>query len=49
MIIDMLKNVSYNNENIKNEISDLIGEPYSLIEKIKKGGIEFKQNFDNQS
>tara|TARA_B100000900_G_scaffold413871_1_gene438904 strand:- start:639 stop:1070 length:432 start_codon:yes stop_codon:yes gene_type:complete len=39
MIKDMLKNVSYNNENIKNEISDLIGKPYSLIEKIKKGGI----------
>ena len=35
----MLKNVSYNNLNIKNEISDLIGKPYSLIEKIKKGGI----------
>ena len=35
----MLRNVSYKNDNIKNEIDDLIGYSYSFFEKIKKGGV----------
>ena len=35
----MLRNVSYKNDNIKNEIDDLIGNSYSFFEKIKKGGV----------
>ena len=35
----MLRNVSYQNDNIKNEIEDLIGKSYSFFEKIKKGGV----------
>jgi hypothetical protein len=35
----MLKNVSYHDDNIKNEINNLIGKPYSFFDKIKRGGI----------
>ncbi|MAJ83139.1 MAG: hypothetical protein CMC16_02515 [Flavobacteriaceae bacterium] len=35
----MLRNVSYKNDSTKNEIDGLIGNSYSFIEKIKKGGV----------
>lgn len=37
--MNMLKNVSYHDDNIKNEINNLIGKPYSFFDKIKRGGI----------
>ena len=35
----MLFNVSYNDEKIKNKIDSLVGDSYSLLERLKKGGI----------
>ena len=37
--MNMLKNVSYHDDKIKNEINNLIGKPYSFFDKIKRGGI----------
>ena len=39
----MLKNISYNNLNIIDEINKLVGKPYSFIEKIKRGGVGSKK------
>ena len=35
----MLFNVSYNDVKIKNKIDSLIGKSYSLLQRLKKGGI----------
>tara|TARA_B100000242_G_scaffold294015_1_gene274205 strand:+ start:8100 stop:8519 length:420 start_codon:yes stop_codon:yes gene_type:complete len=35
----MLKNISYNNLNVIDEINKLVGKPYSFLEKIKRGGV----------
>ena len=35
----MLFNVSYNDERIKNKINSLVGDSFSLLERLKKGGI----------
>ena len=35
----MLFNVSYNDEKIKNKINSLVGDSFSLLERLKKGGI----------
>lgn len=35
----MLKNISYNNLNVIDEINILVGKPYSFLEKIKRGGV----------
>ena len=35
----MLFNVSYNDEKIKNKINSLVGDSFSLMERLKKGGI----------
>jgi hypothetical protein len=34
----MIRNVSYNNKVIKQEILDLVGKPFPLMERIKSGG-----------
>lgn len=39
----MLKNISYNNLNVIDEINKLVGKPYSFIEKIKRGGVGSKK------
>jgi len=39
----MLKNISYNNLNVIDEINKLVGKPYSFLEKIKRGGIGSKK------
>lgn len=39
----MLKNISYNNLNIIDEINKLVGKPYSFLEKIKRGGVGSKK------
>ena len=35
----MLFNISYNDEKIRIKIDNLVGKPFSLIERLKKGGI----------
>ena len=35
----MLFNVSYNDEKIKNKINSLVGDSFSILERLKKGGI----------
>ena len=35
----MLKNVSYNNSKIKSEINDVLGNPFTIFERIKLGGV----------
>ncbi len=35
----MLVNVSYNNKTIKTRIDEMVGAPFSLSERIKRGGI----------
>lgn len=35
----MLRNISYNNPKIKNEILKMIGDTYTLFERIKMNGI----------
>ena len=35
----MLRNVSYNNKEIKREIQDAVGNSYTLIERLRKGGV----------
>jgi hypothetical protein len=39
----MLKNISYNNLNVIDEINKLVGKPYSFLEKIKRGGVGSKK------
>ena len=39
----MLKNISYNNLNVIDEINKLVGKPYSILEKIKRGGVGSKK------
>jgi hypothetical protein len=39
----MLKNISYNNPNVIDEINKLVGKPYSFLEKIKRGGVGSKK------
>ena len=35
----MLKNVSYNNSKIKSEINDVLGNPFTIFERIKLKGV----------
>ena len=35
----MLFNISYNDEKIRIKIDNLVGKPFSLVERLKKGGI----------
>ena len=35
----MLRNISYNNSKIKSEIIDLLGNPFTILKRIKLGGI----------
>ena len=35
----MLKNVSYNNSKIKSEINDVLGNPFTIFERIKLRGV----------
>jgi len=35
----MLRNISYNDHKIKEEITEMIGEPFTLFERIKMNGI----------
>jgi hypothetical protein len=35
----MIRNVSYNNKEIKKEIDDLVGKPYGMMERFRMGGI----------
>ena len=35
----MIRNVSYNNKEISNEINDLIGKPFGVVDRIKMRGI----------
>ena len=35
----MLRNISYNNAKIKSEINNLLGEPFTILNRIKLGGI----------
>ena len=35
----MLKNISYNNPKIINEINDYVGKPYTILKRLKIGGI----------
>ena len=35
----MLRNISYNDHKLKEEISKMIGEPFSFFERIKMNGI----------
>lgn len=35
----MLQNVSYNNKKLQGEIDSLVGKPFTLLERIKLGGI----------
>lgn len=39
----MLKNISYNNLNVIDEINKLVGKPHSFLEKIKRGGVGSKK------
>tara|TARA_E500000178_G_C16955557_1_gene723492 strand:- start:1012 stop:1431 length:420 start_codon:yes stop_codon:yes gene_type:complete len=39
----MLKNISYNNLSVIDEINKLVGKPYSFLEKIKRGGVGSKK------
>ncbi len=34
----IIRNISYNNKEIKSEIKALVGQPYSFLERIKMGG-----------
>ena len=35
----MLRNISYNNSKIKYEINNLLGDPFTILNRIKLGGI----------
>ena len=35
----MLRNISYNNSKIKSEINNLLGNPFTILKRIKLGGI----------
>jgi hypothetical protein len=35
----MLKNISYNNPKIIDEINDYVGKPYTILKRLKIGGI----------
>ena len=35
----MLKNISYNNQKIIDEINDYVGKPYTILQRLKIGGI----------
>ena len=35
----MLRNISYNNAKIKSEINNLLGHPFTILNRIKLGGI----------
>jgi hypothetical protein len=35
----MIKNVTYNNKDIKTEINDIVGKAYSWLERLQMGGI----------
>ena len=35
----MLRNISYNNAKIKSEINNLLGDPFTILNRIKLGGI----------
>ena len=34
-----IKNISYNDKKVKSEVAKLVGEPFSLLERFKMGGI----------
>jgi len=38
-LCDMLQNISYNNKKQRNEIDRLVGKPFTLLERLKLGGV----------